>query len=73
MMKEHYFFRDWKRLERGGVICIREESLIEQKKALKRIFSMIGSSILKGKSIMNLSLPVQIFKPEYILINIDPI
>ena len=38
-----------------------------QKDVIKYIFKQIGSNILKGKSIMNMSLPVDIFDNKSLL------
>jgi hypothetical protein len=44
------------------------QSIIDaQKDTMKWIFKQLGANILKGKSIMNMSLPVDIFDHRSIL------
>jgi len=53
---------EWKRGKEGGMICINEKVITEQKKIFKHILSSLGSNLLKGVNILNVSLPVTIFK-----------
>ena len=61
-MKEHYLYKDWTRVKHGGVACYNEKIIGEQKKLFKKVITKMGSSLLKGNGILNLSLPVDIFK-----------
>jgi hypothetical protein len=54
----------WIKGEDGGLICTNEKLLSEHKKIFKHIISSIGTNILKGGNILNVSLPVTIFKKE---------
>ena len=45
----------------GGIIFINEEILNAQKGVLKFVLTKIGKNLLSGKSILNISLPVDIF------------
>lgn len=63
-LKEHYLFVEWRRSPKGGVVCINEEVIKEQNKILKLVITRIGRNIFKGNSIMNISLPIQLFRDE---------
>jgi hypothetical protein len=63
-MKDHYLYKDWTRVKAGGVKCFNEKIVNEQKKLFKKIITKMGQSILKGGGILNISLPVDIFKKE---------
>ena len=64
LIKEHYMFVDWKKLSKGGVVCINQEHIDDQKKVFKTVIGQLGSRIAKMKGIMNISLPIFICKPE---------
>lgn len=53
---------DWVKAKDGGLICTDEKLLTEHKKIFKHILASIGTNILKGGNILNVSLPVTIFK-----------
>lgn len=61
---ENFLSRDWKKLGKGGVICINEAVVAEQKKIFKLICKQFGSKLFKMQGIMSFSLPVQICRPE---------
>lgn len=63
-MTEHFLFNEWKVSKNGGVICTNETIIEEQKKVFKLILSRMGSNFFKHKSIMNFSLPVNVFRKE---------
>lgn len=62
--KGHYCMKhDFKRDEKnGGLLYINEKLIKEQKAMLMSIIKRIGSNIVGGRSIMNVSMPVQIFE-----------
>lgn len=63
MMTEHYLFKDWERKKEGGVVCKNDEIVNNQKKLFKDTISRLGSSFLKkGTGVLNISLPVIVFK-----------
>lgn len=62
IMKDHFLWKNWKRSEDGGLVC-RDEELVERQKKMARIvLAKFGETILKGKNIINFSLPVVVFK-----------
>ena len=56
--------KEWVRSDDGGLICVNEKLLAEHKKIFKHVLASIGTNILKGGNILNVSLPVTIFKKE---------
>jgi hypothetical protein len=56
----HYITQngDWKVTQERDVVFINQQTIDNQKNAIKMIVKQIGSNILSGKSIMNMSLPV---------------
>jgi hypothetical protein len=53
------------RCKNGGVVCINEAMLVEQKRMIKKVFASIGSNLhkmLRTGGVLNMSLPVTIFK-----------
>lgn len=65
--KVHYLWQDWEKIEAGGVLCINDKIVSEQKKIFKHIIASFGKNLFKIKSVLNISLPVGIFKKEYLL------
>ncbi|EGR34457.1 PH domain protein [Ichthyophthirius multifiliis] len=61
--KGHYCWGlHYKRDEKkGGLLYLNEQLMKEQKLVIYSIVKKIGSNILNGKSIMNISMPVQLF------------
>lgn len=54
---------DFRRCEKnGGLIYLNEKLMKEQKRVLLNVIKRIGSNILHGRSIMNISMPVEIFE-----------
>ena len=53
---------DWKHdTKDGGLLFINEKKIEDQKGVLKFVLSKIGKNLLSGKSVLNISLPVDIF------------
>jgi len=56
------FKKDWIHDDKnGGMIYINKVKIEEQKKVFKFILKQIGANLIKGKSILNISLPINIF------------
>lgn len=64
MVKDHFIFSEWTRKSRGGLVCKDEAPINEQKKVLKYLVKRMGKNVLESKGLLNISLPVSIFKPE---------
>ena len=47
----------------GGLIFIHKKKLKEQKGVLSYVLNKIAKNLLSGQSILNISLPVDIFSP----------
>jgi hypothetical protein len=60
--KKHFIFEEWNRKSKGGLVCKDNTIINEQKKVANYILSTLGKRILEQKGILNLSLPVSIFK-----------
>ncbi|CAD8066390.1 unnamed protein product [Paramecium primaurelia] len=60
----HFFYRDeWQfDIKKGYLKFVNAKKLEAQKKVLKYILSKMGSNLLKGKSILSVSLPVYVFE-----------
>lgn len=59
---------DFRRCERnGGLLYLNERVMKEQKRVLMSMLKRIGSNLLRGKSIMNISMPVEIFETKSFL------
>lgn len=54
-------------LKGDDFIFVDEEVLAAQKDILKMIIKQLGSNLLSGKSVMNMSLPVEIFDRKSML------
>lgn len=63
-MKEHFLWSNWKRAEKGGLVCKNEELVERQKKMFKLVLKKFGETLIMGRNIINFSLPVVIFKKE---------
>ncbi|CAD8195192.1 unnamed protein product [Paramecium octaurelia] len=61
---QHFFYRDeWQfDTKKGYLKFINTKKLEAQKKVFKYILSKMGSNLLKGKSILSVSLPVYVFE-----------
>ena len=70
LLTEHYLFGEWRRSSKGGVVCANEAVIKEQKRIVKLVMTRIGNNIFKGNSIMNVSLPVQLFRDQSSLVSI---
>jgi len=59
-MKTHYYTNEFERYKSGGIICINEKSINEQKQVFKKVLTSLGSRLFQIKSggILNVSLPV---------------
>jgi hypothetical protein len=55
------------KLDLPGLLYVDEDVLIKQEQIIGFIIKKIGSNLLSGKSIMNVSLPVNIFDPRTLL------
>lgn len=49
-------------MKNGGVLCVNEAIINEQKKIFKSVLTMMKNNLLNGTNILNISLPVNIFK-----------
>lgn len=59
-MKEHYLDAEWVRDKEGGLLCINQRLVTEQKKVLKHVFSSLGKNLFSNKSLLNISLPASV-------------
>lgn len=57
----------WVRSKEGGMMSVNEEELAKQKGVVSDLLRKIGSNIIQGKSIVNISLPVRVFEPRSFL------
>jgi hypothetical protein len=48
----------------GGLLYLNNDKIAASKGAIKFIISQIGKNIFSGKSMLNISLPVEIFMSE---------
>lgn len=59
---EHYIFnKDWVKLKEGGLSYHNKKNVDNQKKVAGYLLKKIGKNLLTGKSIMNISMPIDIF------------
>lgn len=59
---KNYFLKDqWEVLPSGSLKCINAEMVAEQHKVLSFVVKNLATTLLSGKSILNVSLPVGIF------------
>jgi hypothetical protein len=56
-----------KAYETEGLEFIDQETLKKQRNVLTYMVKKIGTNLLSGKSIMNVSLPIYIFDPRSVL------
>lgn len=65
-MKNNKFFDDaeCKVNSSGDLVFVNEEKIKAQSSVLKSILKKIGANIFTGKSILNVSLPIQIFAAD---------
>ena len=63
---EHHIWKgEWKHDSEGGGLWYKDEVKMEaQKKILGFVVRKIGTNLLAGKSVLSISLPVQIFSTE---------
>lgn len=63
---EHHIWKgEWKRDEKDGGLWYKDEIRMNaQKKVLGYIVKKMGSNLIQGKNILNVSLPVDIFSTE---------
>lgn len=52
---------DYQVCPRGGLLFMNQKLIKEQRRVVLKMIKKIGSNILHGKSIMNISLPVELF------------
>ena len=59
----HFFKNEWKlNQEDGGLVYIAQDKIEKQKSVINFILRQIGTNLMKGKSILSISLPVDIFE-----------
>lgn len=60
----HFFLKnDWERdTKNGGLLFINPKKVEAQKRVIKFMLKKIGSNLITGKSILSISLPVEIFE-----------
>lgn len=59
---EHYVFnKDWVKMKDGGLSYHNKKNIDNQKKVAGYLLKKIGKNLLSGKSIMNISMPIDIF------------
>ena len=65
----HYLLQngDWLMNKDNDAIFVNQEIINLQKDTLKLIIKQLSSNLMSGKSIMNMSLPVEIFDGRSIL------
>ena len=65
-MKNNRFFDDAECIvnSSGDLVFVNEEKIKAQSSVLKNILKKIGANIFTGKSILNVSLPIQIFAAD---------
>jgi len=62
---EHPIWKgNWEFLEEGGFKFINKKQIEDQKNVLKFILSQVAKNLVSGKSILNISLPVDIFSSD---------
>jgi hypothetical protein len=61
---ENFLAREWKKMPKGGVLCVDEAVVAEQKRVFKLICKQFGNKLFKLQG-LSISLPVQICRPEY--------
>ena len=60
--KGHCLWKDeWKISENGDLINVDEEKIKIQSSVLKLVVKRMGRNLLAGKSILQMSLPIEIF------------
>ena len=65
---EHYVFnKDWVKLKDGGLSYHNKRNLDNQKKVAGYLLRKVGKNLLTGKSIMSISMPIDIFDTESFL------
>ena len=65
-MKKHFMYEEWERCKHGGVVNISKH-MGENRKNLRRVVTSIGVNLFKmtkNGGIVNISLPVVVFKKE---------
>jgi len=55
------------RYKKGGLQIVDKEQMKTQSGVLKELLTTFGANLLKGKSVVNISLPVRIFEPRSFL------
>ena len=59
-----FYQKEWRVLDSGDLLAICYDKIKVQSGALKLIIQNIGRNLFSGKSIMNTSLPIQLFSTE---------
>lgn len=61
----HIIFKDeWVVEDKGGIKFVHQKKLELQKQVISFILKRIGSNLISGKSILNISLPIYIFEKK---------
>lgn len=64
----HFLFKkDYIRAKKGGLNYLNKELVVRQRKVLSNLIKRMGMNLVSGKSIMSISLPVEIFSPHSFL------
>ena len=64
----HFAFKkDYVRGKNGGLSYLNTELMSEQKKVIISLLKQAGSNLIHGRSIMNVSLPLEVFEPRSFL------
>ena len=64
LLTQHFLFSEWNRKFTGGIVCKDSNPINEQKKVCKHILTTMGKNVIQNKGLLNVSLPVNIFKAE---------
>ncbi len=57
-------FKDTEVCNHGGLRCVDEEAMNQQKGVLKDVVKALAKNFLKGRGISHMSLPVRMFEPK---------
>jgi len=64
----HYAInKDWSRAKEGGMLWYNKKELEVQGKVLTYLIKRLGSNLIQGKSVINISLPVDLFDTKSFL------
>lgn len=64
----HYALnKDWSIAKNGGLLWFNKQEMEVQSKVLTYLIGQLGSNLIQGKSVVNISLPVDIFDTKSFL------